>query len=993
MIGRTLSHYRVLKQLGAGGMGVVYLARDTRLERDVAIKMLPKEFARDSERLARFKREAKVLASLNHSNIGAIYGLEEPKRGVVFLVLEWIDGETLAARLRRGPLPPGEALAVCAHIAGALAAAHERGVIHRDLKPANVMLTASGHAKVLDFGLARRVAVRTTASTTTFVTKPGVAMGTLGYASPEQVRGEEHDGRADIFALGCVLYECLTGKRAFSGGTAADVLAATLNQEPDWPALPSETPIKIRELLERCLRKEPQERLRSMGDARIEIDDLLGTRPLGGRTRAATPAVPNNLPKQLTNFVGREAEIAECRGLLEACRLLTLTGTGGCGKTRLSLHVVGELLDQFPDGLWVVDLAPLFDGSRVPQAVASVINVRERSDKSLSLTLADHLRDRRALLLLDNCEHMRQSSAELAQVLLRECPELKLIATSREALGVPGERAYAVPPLSLPNRGEELEAAALGSYEAIRLFVDRASLVRSGFHLTDSNARAVAEICRRLDGIPLAIELAAARAKVLSPAEIQAKLDDRFRLLTGGSAVGLPRHQTLEATVRWSYDQLTHDEQRLFRAVSVFSGGWGLEAAAAVINDSADEIAVLDLLTRLVDQSLVTVEGYEGGASRYGFLETIREYAVAKLKESGEEGALRGRHLDFFLSLAETAGPHLIEEEEEANWLLRLEREHENLLTGLTWCERAEDGGEKALRLAGAIGQFWHTRGHVGLGRKILGRALEREGAAAGTVARAKALSLLASLTFTQGDYERAWALGEASFTIYRELGDISGIARGLQGRAGEAIMKGDLGTARLVLEESLTISREAGYERGALAGLLGLGVVARLGRDLHLARRWFEESLALSRKTHAKRWIVNNLINLADLSVKLGEPAKGRARLVEAFHLIQELGARHAATGALESLAWVAAACGHPSPAARFFGAAEVLRQTMGIPLHGPQTDLEERDVVQRLVCSQLGEARFAAGVAEGRAQSFEAAIADALQWIDQVEPDPGAN
>src|SRR6266705_1299191 len=257
MIGKTLSHFRIIRELGAGGMGVVYLARYTKLDRDVAIKMLPKEFARDSERLARFKREAKVLASLNHPNIGAIYGLEEPKRGVVFLVLERVEGETLAARLRQGSLPHPEALAVCEQIAGALAAAHRGGVIHRDLKPANVMLTPLGLAKVLDFGLARRVDGRDTPATTTFVTRPGFVVGTPGYLSPEQVRGEEHDARADIFAFGCVLYECLTGRRAFSGGTVADILAATLGRDPGWEVLPSETSEKVRDLLSHCLEKDP----------------------------------------------------------------------------------------------------------------------------------------------------------------------------------------------------------------------------------------------------------------------------------------------------------------------------------------------------------------------------------------------------------------------------------------------------------------------------------------------------------------------------------------------------------------------------------------------------------------------------------------------------------------------------------------------------------------------------------------------------------------
>jgi predicted ATPase len=424
---------------------------------------------------------------------------------------------------------------------------------------------------------------------------------------------------------------------------------------------------------------------------------------------------PNNLPTQLSSFVGREKELAEVRRLLKDTRLLTLTGAGGCGKTRLALAAADELVETFEDGVWLVDLAPLSDPSLVPQAIASAPGVREQPGRSLTETLSDYLASRKVLLVLDNCEHLIESCAELAEFLLRSCPGLWVLATSREALGIAGEVAWPVPSLSLPDLRRVPNIDSLSRYEAARLFIDRAEAIKPTFALTEQNAPSVARICYRLDGIPLAIELAAARTKVLSVEEISERLDDCFGLLTTGNRTALPRQRTLYATMVWSHELLSEQEQILFRRLSVFAGGFTLQAAEAVCaGDDLERNEVLDLLSHLVDKSLVIMRENSTG-TRYRLLETVRQYGRERLKESEDE--VEQRHAGFFVGLAEEAEGEL-SGSDQARWLTLLQSEHDNLRAALSWSLGEKRNIELGVRLAAALWLFWFARGYLSEGRR-----------------------------------------------------------------------------------------------------------------------------------------------------------------------------------------------------------------------------------------------------------------------------------
>src|SRR5579884_1260938 len=497
-------------------------------------------------------------------------------------------------------------------------------------------------------------------------------------------------------------------------------------------------------------------------------------------------AFAHNLPVQLTSFIGREKEMEEIKRLLSTAHLLTLTGSGGCGKTRLALQVAADRVEEYADGVWLVELAAIADLGLVPQTVAVALGVSEEPNRPLGETLANYLRPKSLLLVLDNCEHLLTACAQLADTLLRTCPKVRILASSREGLGLLGEALYHVPSLSLPDEKRLPTLEQLSQYEAVRLFVERAVLSRPDFAVTAQNAASVVQICSRLDGIPLAIELAAARARALAVEQLAQRLDDRFRLLTGGSRTALPRQQTLRATIDWSYDLLSQAERTLLRRLSVFLGGWTLEAAEAVCADASHAPpraaamgagehaaapleagsrenaggpvaaeAVLDLLSRLVDKSLVLVEESAEAEARYRLLETVRQYSRDRLMESEEARDLRCRHRDWFLTLAEGAERRLRGPDQVA-WLNRLAQEHDNLRMALEWCRAEEDAGAEAgLRLAGALWRFWRVRGYLSEGRERLEAALAQASASERTAQRAKALYGLAALAWGQGDYTR----------------------------------------------------------------------------------------------------------------------------------------------------------------------------------------------------------------------------------------------
>ncbi len=598
--------------------------------------------------------------------------------------------------------------------------------------------------------------------------------------------------------------------------------------------------------------------------------------------------ISNNLPIQLTTFIGREREIEDVKRSLAKTRLLTLMGSGGAGKTRLAVQVAADLIEQFEKGVWLVELAPLEDPALVVQAVATTFQVREAAGRSLLDLLVDYLQPKSLLLVLDNCEHLVAACAKLASALLRACPNLKILATSREALGIAGEVPYHVPPLSRPDPRRVQSLEQLRQFEAVQLFVERGVHSQPRFALTDANAKPVAHICHRLDGIPLAIELAAARVKVLTVDQIATRLDDRFRLLTGGSRTGLPHHQTLRAAMDWSHDLLSVEERTLLRRLGVFAGGFNLEAAEAICTDDGVEVvAILDLLTNLVDKSLVVAEGLNGDI-RYRLLETVRQYGLERLQESGEVAAVRGRHLDWYLGLAERAEPEL-QGPDQVGWLSQLEMEHDNLRAALEWAKAEERGADVGLRLAGALHRFWAMRGYLSEGREWLEGAVSRSEDA--STARAKAIYGAGALAFDQGDYARAEALCEQSVTLYRERGDMLGVALSLNVLAFLSRDRGDHKRAIALLEQSLILCRELDHKWILARTLYILALTVRRQGDYKRAEALLEESLALWRKTGDKWGLARSLGSLGVVARFQGDYVRARALHEESLALSRELG------------------------------------------------------------------------------------------------------
>ncbi len=743
-----------------------------------------------------------------------------------------------------------------------------------------------------------------------------------------------------------------------------------------------------------------------------ELRDLI----VLGKIAPPVKAVPNNLPAPLTRFVGREEEVHQIREALYKTRLLTLTGVGGCGKTRLALKVATDLLDEFPGGVGWVELAPLSSPAFVPQAVVAALGIKEAAGRPVIETLSDHLRPKRALIILDNCEHLIEAVAHLASALLQSCPELEILATSRESLGLTGETSWLVPALSLPSGLLGLEQ--LMGFDAIRLFVERAQSIQPHFDLTEGNASVVTKICHRLDGLPLAIELATARLKTLSVEQIFRRLDDRFQLLTGGSRTALSRHQTLRACIDWSYELLAEPERALLRRLSVFAGGWTLQAAESIC--TAEDIAgpeVLDLLAGLVDKSLVVMDP-QGEEVRYRLLETVRQYGLEKLTEEGEEESIRAKHLDFFLWLAEEAEPQLTGPKQK-EWLQQLDVERANIQVTL---EFAVSRPTAALRLAGALGRFWYVQGHWVEGCEALERALAqvRDGPQEW---RAKALKWVGYLASKQGDYKKARGWLKDSLDAYRELGDRHGIANTLRTLGGVAGDQGDYVTARGLYEESLAIYRELGDRQGIAYVLQNVALMASEQGDYAAARGFSEEGLAIYRELADKqgiayalnflgwcRWCTANgasdhaaardlfeesldiarelghqetmayaLGNLGAVATSQGDYDVARCFLEEGLAIREAIQYKRGLALSLEAFAQLASAQGQPERAAQLLGAAEALREATGSPL--PPAARVMLDRLLATLREALGETAWDNARADGRAMTTEEAIEFALK------------
>jgi len=687
-----------------------------------------------------------------------------------------------------------------------------------------------------------------------------------------------------------------------------------------------------------------------------------------------------NIPVPLTSFIGREKEVDQVTKLLKKKRLVTLTGSGGVGKTRLAIRSSNELLNDFDDGVWWADLVGLKDDSLVLQAVAQVVSVREVPNQSLNNTLIEYFQTKHTLLILDNCEHLIAGCAQLANSLLNTCPNLKILITSREGLGLTGEVVWHVPTLTLPAPEHIPTIGLLSQYESIRLFIERAAAVKTDFTLTEHNAPFVAQVCHQLDGIPLAIELAAARVKVLSVEQIAARLDDRFELLTGGSRTTVPRHQTLRAAMDWGYDLLPEIEQSLFRRLAVFAGSWTLEDVQAVCsNDGIESNEVLDLLMHLVDKSLVIMQEHEGEA-RCHMLETVREYARRKFPHAGEEVRVRNRHLDFFMRLAEEAEPRL-HSAEQGYWLRRLDLAHDNLRAALDWSITGGDI-EAGLRLAGALWLFWDIRGYQLEARAWMDRLLSKCHSSApspSALAQAKVLYVAGHLRQRQGDLERAQKHYVASLTIYRQLEAEIQTAVVLRGLGEIAQDEGDLRSAKDYYEQSLSLVRALGNIKETNITLSHLAIVALSQDDNEQAIALCTEALSIGQERGDNRTIVIALTILGFALWSKGELEQATIKFNEALVLQAQLTDKRVVQYELIGMALVAFAKSDPARAARLFGAADSLREGIGTPL--PPSQRPRYEVLVASVRSQLGQAVYDALWTEGRALTLQQAIEYALE------------
>jgi predicted ATPase/serine/threonine protein kinase len=990
--GGQIGAYEVLSLIGRGGMGEVYLARDSRLGRNVAVKLLRATLTSNADAVRRFEQEARAASSLNHPNIVTIYEIGDWLERH-FIAMEFVDGESLTAMTGRAA-----GLATLAHLgaqlARALAITHAAGIVHRDIKPENVIVRHDGYVKVLDFGLARLGQKPIVGATHGAATNPDMILGTPRYMSPEQARGRTAMSASDVFSLGVVLYELATGRHPFeSDSTLGTLHAITTEPVPSPRRFAPQTPARLEELLLAMLAKPESERP-SARDVEATLLSLANERA-EPPSPAWSPAARTSqrraaaLPPQRTVLLGRSLELERIGELLlgSNTRLLTLTGPGGTGKTRLAMQAADNLAPRFEGGLTFVNLAPIADAALVVSAVARALGVRESGDLPLEQAIAEHLRGRgRTLLLIDNFEQVADA-AILVQELLDACPELNVLVTSRQALRIYGEQEFPVPPLPLPSPGALFSTTTLMECASVALFVQRAAAGRPDFTLTPKNAAAVVEICCRLDGLPLAIELAAARVKILPPAELLTRIERPLELLTGGARDLPERQQTLRQAIKWSYDLLPAPEQTLFRRLSVFAGGATLEAIEAVCDTTEDlGIDVLAGVTALVDNSLLVQRAAEEREPRFVMLETFREYAREQLIEHGEDQATARAHAAYMLVLAEEE--HLgMSPGERESWLRLCDSEADNFRAASRALIAAGDA-DWALRLGVALFRFWEQRDHLTEGRETLNRMLAMDSAASRTRLRARALYCAAVLADIQAELDIAQALGSEACDIYREIGDTHGLATATIVRAFQQQRRGhhqaalalfaetaslwtELGdrtavdlaksnmahaaknagefeTARQLLEVVIESTRARGDVSGFAFALNGLGDVAAAQGDVESARRYHHESLERYREIGDRWGIARVLTDLANVALQAEDYTHADASIKAALRAFRELGHQRGVARQLESLSWCATCQSRDEEAVALASAAAAIRQRIAAPAKSDERQRIERTLAQ---------------------------------------------
>ncbi|MEM1448503.1 MAG: protein kinase [Planctomycetota bacterium] len=950
---------QILGVLGSGGMGEVFEARDDALERIVAVKVLTPAFAADPSRIARFEREARILAALDHPNVATIHALGRSAGVPPHIVMERVEGTDVARALEGGAMGWRDALDVCEQIARALAAAHERGIVHRDLKPSNVMLRSDGVVKVLDFGLAERLDQRSRDGA-----RPGQhVVGTPGYMSPEQARGEPADERSDVWSFGCILYECLTGSRLGGRGLAGRAGGG----ERAWS---DEVPPPLTKLVERCLALDAAERPR---DGAALVGAIQALRVGVSPQRGTLPP----LPLRRTRFIGREAERRLVSDAVESGVLVTLVGPGGAGKSRLALEVAGEKVPV----AWA-ELASGGAADVAPSLLKAIGDPPGVADDPLDDVRAGFAAHESLLVVVDNCEHVLASAADAIAAILASAPGVRVLATSREPLGLQDERVVRVEPLSVPEATPETAEGVLAC-DAVALFVERAlaagspPLTGPTGAVTDELA-AAAELCRRLDGLPLAIELAAARAASIGTEQLARRLDDRHALLRSDTRDGLAHHRSISALVDWSHDLLSGSERILLRRLSVFAGGWTLASAEAVAAapglDGLEREDVLVTLSRLTSRSMVTRDAATAG--RWRFLETLRDYARGRLETRPERDAVLDAHATRFLDLAERATEESFGDGRLAAFL-ELESELADLRVAAAYALTRPGLAPRAYALAGGLVEFWISRGLFREGQRMIEDAFA-SGAEVDDSARAFLHLSYGTVLHRRGRYEEARATFDTSLEIALETGDRSAESRARRNIGFLVLHQRELEEARTWFEAALAIDRPMGDPRRIANLLNDLGVLAVYQARYADAVEFYTESLAMRRASRDAWGIAGSLGNLGEANHRLGDFEIARGQLAESLAGFRDVGDLRSAAESFEMSAALEVSVGDLERATRLSGAAEGLRERFGFPIPTVEAGPYAEDV--RQMREGLGDARYDALRLEGKALSIDAALNLAL-------------
>lgn len=931
-VGSRLGRYDIIAALGAGGMGEVYRARDSRLGRDVALKVLPAGVAADAERLARFEHEARIVAGLNHPNIVTLYSVED-EDGIRFLTMELVEGQGLDRQVTPGGLSIARVIEWGVALADALAAAHDKGVVHRDLKPANVMLTNDGRVKVLDFGLAKLADPRTdleaaqAATVGAPVSAAGQVVGTLPYMAPEQVRGEPVDSRTDLFALGILLYELTTGRRPFEGATQGLISSAILRDTPrSLSSVRADAPTDLDRIIARCLEKEPRARIQTARDVSSELRRA-------GMTKDVVATILKAPPTPSTPLLGREETLeAATNRVRGGARLLTVTGYGGTGKTRFSIELFHRLVPEYPGGAAFVSLAAVTAASSVLPTVCMALEIPEAHGRSALDALCTVIGQRRMLIILDNLEQVIDVAEEVAALVAR-CPALQVVATSRAPLKIGSETEFSLPPLELPAP-HMTSVDALRTCPSVALFLQRAVRVKEDFALTSRNSAAIAAICRQLDGLPLALELAAARVRVLEPPALLQRLDHALDLLTSGDRDLPLRQRTLRATISWSYSLLDAGEQLLLRRLSSFHEGWTLEAMEQVCYGDDERHRALDELNSLVEKGLVRVVG---SGERYALLETIRAFAAEQLHAGGEVAATRHAHADYYLQFAAgvAAGFRTTQQLEAVRSARNENTNTHAAIQWLTACAGAGDKSalEKSLLLCGHLNWFWHIGGQHFTARVLLDTLLSL--AAEAPPSRGRALARIAAgmASTATGEWERSLGEWAGGYEDGKAIGDAAVAAEGLMGVGYCCLSLGRMDDAAAALDEAMARSAGGVCDFLQAISMTIKGMLLFVTGDLGAGMVLIEEARRIQKRLNDREGGGMALSFLAQMSFAKGDHARALAVYGEALESLTTIGDQPEVARVHCEMGWTALAAGDAPAAQRAFQLGVRANEEVGSP------------------------------------------------------------